>query len=408
VSSGPLRTRLFAGALALALLAAVALVYARTAGHAFLGYDDGLYVTENPTVLAGLTGPSLRAAWLGFHGANWHPVTILSHQLDVELFGLRPAGHHLINVALHALNALLCGLFFWRTTGALLRSALVAALFALHPLRVESVAWVAERKDVLAGTFFFLTLLAHAAWVQRPTPRRRFAVVLALALGLLAKPMLVTVPCLLVLLDRWPLARVEPWRVLVREKWPLFLLALVSSVLTVVAQRAGGALQPLERLSLLERAATAVQGTQIYLTQSLWPSGLAPFYPHPALIPGAPFAPLGGRTLGGLALLAGITVAVLCLRRGRPALWTGWLWFLGMLVPVAGLVQVGIQLHADRYTYLPAIGLALLLVFGLLARLPARALALGLGGVCALLAVVSARQVVHWRDTGTLFEHACA
>jgi len=397
--------------LSLALVLALAAVYARTGGHAFLTYDDGLYVTENPHVLGGLSWAGLRAAFLGFHGGNWHPLTVLSHQLDVSLFGLDAGAHHLVNAALHALNAALCLVVLARATGNVWAAALVAALFALHPLRVESVAWVAERKDVLAGTFFFLTLLAHVARVRRPTRAGGALVALCLALGLLAKPMLVTLPCLLLVLDRWPLARREPWSALVREKSALFLLALVSAVLTVVAQRAGGSLQALDQLTLAERGATAVRAVWTYLAQSLWPVDLAPFYPHPALVPGAEFAPLGARTWLALALLAGVTLCAWALRARRPALLAGWLWFLGMLVPVAGLVQVGLQLHADRYTYLPGIGLAVALVYGLGAGLGPRAArsALALGGVVALACgVASARQVARWRDTRTLFEHALA
>jgi tetratricopeptide (TPR) repeat protein len=395
----------------LALVASVAALYAPTARHEFVGYDDGSYVTRNPHVANGLSLANLRWAFTEFHSANWHPLTWLSHQLDAELFGLAPGPHHLVNAALHALNAALCFLFFARATRALWPSALVALVFAVHPQRVESVAWISERKDLLAGVFFFLALLAHERCVRAPSRARRVAVVLAALLGLLAKPMLVTLPLVLLLVDRWPLARATPLTPRLGEQLPLLALAALSAAVTLVAQRAAGAVSTLETLDLSARLATAVLGTWSYLAQAFWPAGLAFFYPHPALVAPESFDPAGARVwLGALALLA-LTLGLWRLRARAPAALVGWGWTLGMLLPVIGLVQVGTQAYADRYVYLPFVGLTAGLVFGLLALVPARVaralFALGLLA-CAGFALVARRQVATWRDDATLCVRALA
>ncbi len=397
--------------IALALVAVVALLYAQTARHDFVGFDDGSYITRNPHVNSGLSGANLRWAFGAFHSGNWHPLTWLSHQLDVELFGLAPGGHHLENAALHALNAVLCFLFLRRTTATLWASALAALLFAVHPQRVESVAWASERKDVLAGTFFFLTLLAYERYARAPGPRRYVLVLLAFALGLLAKPMLVTLPVVLLLLDRWPLARTTPWRALLLEKLPLFGLALGSAAVTLLAQRAAGAVSTLEQLALAQRLGLAVLGTWAYLAQAFWPSGLAFFYPHPARSAPDAFAPLATPVLLGTLALVALTLAAWRLRRRAPALVVGWAWMLVMFLPVIGLVQVGRQFIADRYAYLPLLGLVLALVYGVGALAPAAArralFALGVA-LGAALAAVSFRQVGTWKDDRALCERALA
>jgi len=414
------RPRWLAPLLALLLFGLTAALYARTRHFDFLRYDDDVYVTDNPAVLAGLRADSVRWAFSSGHGANWHPLTWLAHMLDVELFGLRAGAHHLTSALLHAANAALLLLALRALTGALWRSALVAALFALHPLRAESVAWVAERKDVLAGTCFLATLWAYALYARRGGRGRYLLCLGCFGLGLLAKPMLVTVPCLLLVLDRWPLER---WRAggtppasraprrLWLEKLPFFALALTSSWITLRVQQAGGAVGPLEVLGPLARLANALESSAIYVRQTLWPTGLCAFYPLPTI--GHPELPAWTpRTLSAALLLLGLGLLAWRLRARLPALAVGWLWYLGMLVPVVGLVQVGAQAHADRYTYLPGIGLAIALVWGLasLARTAAarRWLAAGSVLVLGLLARVSAQQIDTWRNDRTLFERALA
>lgn len=400
-------------ALGAVLVVVVAALYAQTAANGFVSYDDDAYIVQNPHVAGGLTAANVRWAFTESHSANWHPLTWLSHQLDVELFGLAPGPHHLENAALHALNAVLCFVFLRRATGSVWASALVGLLFAVHPQRVESVAWASERKDVLSGAFFFLTLLAYERYVRTRTGARYAVLALTFALGLLAKPMLVTVPLVLLLLDYWPLRRIggeQPARALLREKLPLFALAAASASVTLLVQRAGGAVQPMEVLSFAERVATALLGTVTYLAQALWPAGLAFFYPHPALIAGGVFEPLGGKVVLSALALAGTTLLVWRLRARCPYLLVGWLWLLIMLAPVIGLVQVGSQFHADRYVYLPLIGPTFALVF--LARsycaTSSRARAAYAAGLAlaALYAGIAYRQIGTWRDSGTLAARA--
>jgi tetratricopeptide (TPR) repeat protein len=392
-------------------------LYLRTAGFEFLNYDDPDYVTQNPAVADGLGAGDL--AWaFGFHAANWHPLTWLAHMLDVELFGLAPGPMHLVNAGLHALNAALLFLGCASLTRRLGPSALVATLFAVHPLRVQCVAWISERKELLASALFFALLLCYARYVhgrERGKGRGAYLAALAcLALGVLAKPMLVTAPCVLLLLDRWPLARATrgAWPALWREKLPFFALAAISASLTWLAQRAGGAVGELAALPLGARLASAGAGVLAYVRASVWPTDLAVFYPHPALLGQSALVP----GLAGAALALVVSLLAWRLRRAAPALFTGWFWFLGMLVPVIGLVQVGDQAWADRYAYLPTIGLALALVFGVNENLerierpgPLRtALACGAGAACLVLAAVTLRTVPHWRDSQSLFERALA
>jgi tetratricopeptide (TPR) repeat protein len=379
----------------------------------FVNFDDGLYVSSNPRVQAGLTWDGFLWAWQANVASNWHPLTMLSHMLDCQLYGLNPKGHHLTSLLLH-LAAVWC-LFevLRRMTGAVWRSAVVAALFAVHPLHVESVAWVAERKDVLSGLFFVLTLGAYLRYTRRRTVKAYAVVALTFALGLLAKSMLVTLPCVLFLIDLWPLGRlpVTSWqdakpalRPLLVEKIPLLVLAAVMSGLTVYTQTRS--LAKLAAVPMGRRIGNAFVSYAVYLGKTFWPERLAAFYPLPRSVPfwtGAAAA----------ALLLAITTVVLLRLRRSPWLTVGWLWFVGMLVPVIGILQVGRQGMADRYTYLPSIGLFLALVWEaaeLASRRKATRTALAAAAVAllAVLAVVCRAQAETWKDSKTLFSHAVA
>ncbi|MCC6847406.1 MAG: tetratricopeptide repeat protein [Deltaproteobacteria bacterium] len=402
-------------AVAAVLLLATLALYAPVRDHAFLNYDDTEYVTEHPRVRAGLTRAGVAWALTGVHQATWHPLTSLTHLLDVQLFGLDAGPHLLVNVLLHACATAVLFLVLRSATGARWPSAFVAAAFAWHPLRVESVAWVSERKDVLSGLFWMLTLAAYVGYARRPTWGRWFAIAAVFTLGLLAKPMLVTLPCVLLLLDLWPLGRVPPaggapavWRALVREKLPLFGLAAAMSAATVLAQRSAGALTTLATAPFGYRVGNALVSYVAYLRKILWPTGLAVFYP--------PREDLSvWAALAAAALVAAVTVAVLRAARRAPYLLVGWLWYLGTLVPVIGLVRHGEQAMADRFTYLPSIGIFMVLAWaarelaaGARPRVPA-GLATA-GGALALAACVAAtaRQLDHWRDSVSLFTHALA
>jgi tetratricopeptide (TPR) repeat protein len=395
--------------LALAVLAA----YGRVAGHEFIAYDDGPYITENPHVRNGLTLAGLRWACTTFHMGNWHPLTWISHMLDCQGFGLDPGPHHLVSVLLHAATAVLLFVALQRLTGGLWPSAFVAAAFALHPLRVESVAWAAERKDVLAGLFWMLVLLAWERWVRRPSAGRYAAVLVLLVLGLAAKSMLVTLPFVLLLLDVWPLGRwpARPARTLILEKVPLLAAAALFSAVTVVAQRSAGAIGPMEHLSLASRAANAATSYVAYLAQTVWPAGLSFYYPHPGLRLAAEQGSVGAAAIGAAVLLVALTALALALWRRRPYVPVGWLWYLGTLVPVIGLVQVGMQARADRYTYLPSIGLYIAVAWAAAfwchgSRSRRRAVAIASAALLAAAFGATAVQVSHWRDSGTLARHA--
>jgi Flp pilus assembly protein TadD len=389
------------------LLLAVDLVFGQTARFEFV-YDDGIYLCENPRVAHGLTIKGVTWALTSTHANNWHPLTWFSHMLDCQLYGLRwPGGHHLTNVLLHAANSILLFLVLRRMTGDLWPSGFAAALFAIHPLHVESVAWVAERKDMLSGLFFLLTLAAYVGYVRRPFSLLRYLLVAALfALGLMAKPMLVTLPCVLLLLDYWPLGRYSPpFMRLVAEKLPLLALAGLSCAVTPLAQ--GQAVQSWEFMPLSARLANALVSYAVYLGQLFCPLGLAAFYPHPGTA-----IPLW-QIVGALLLLAGIFAVALAIRRRCPYLLVGWLWYVGMLVPVIGIVQVGQQARADRYTYLTQIGLYVALVWGA-AHVSRRwshrrwVCTAGSTVVLLLLAVGASRQTSFWRDSETLWTRALA
>ncbi|MFM2082583.1 MAG: hypothetical protein RL380_1274 [Verrucomicrobiota bacterium] len=394
-------------------------LYLPVARHGFVVYDDGDYLLENPVVQNGLTWAGVRWAFVGWHAHNWHPLTWLSHMLDCELFGLDAAAHHLMSAALHAVNASLLCLLLLRLTRKLWPSVVVAALFAWHPLRVESVAWAAERKDVLSGLFALLTLWFYARHLETVESRKLKAenpsstaaywfALLFFALGLLSKPMLVTLPCVLWLLDWWPggrFADARQRREAVREKWPFLLLAAVVCVVTCLAQRAA-AMVTLEQQPWSLRLGNAALAYAQYLSKTFFPASLAVIYPLPKTLAAA--------SVGAAGLLLGaVTWLAWRGRRSHPWGLVGWLWFLGMLVPVIGLVQVGRQAFADRYTYLPHIGGFIALVFGVhawAATRPVKPVVLGAVAAVGLAACVTVteRQLRHWQDSETLFTHALA
>ena len=399
--------------LCLFLAAIVWLVFGQTIHHQFINLDDGAYVLKNPQVSRGLTSEGIIWAFTQSHAANWHPLTWLSHMLDCQLYGLSPGGHHLTNVLLHAANAILLFLVLRQLTGSLWRSAFVAALFAIHPLRVESVAWVSERKDLLSGLFFLLSIWAYVRYTRNRSRARYGALLLFFTLGLLCKPMLVTLPAVLLLLDYWPLDRMpsatdsrdkkfQTLRTLVLEKLPLVGLAVASCAATIVAQQS--AMQPLASISLPLRAGNALIACAAYIGNMWWPSELAVFYP-------LAFRDItASRVILSLVLLIGIFAIVFILRRWR-YLVTGWLWYLVMLGPVIGIVQVGSQARADRYTYLPQIGLALLVTWAvadLCARWRYHRIFLA---TCSLIIIGALTFAAHlqasaWKDSETLWTQA--
>jgi tetratricopeptide (TPR) repeat protein len=403
------------------LLLAVGLVFGQTVRQGFIEYDDPAFVYENPHVAPGLSVSGVWWALTDGTFGEWCPLSSLSHMLDCEIYGLDPAGHHLTNVLLHAASSVLLFLVLLRMSGSLWPSAWVAAIFAVHPLHVESVAWVAERRDVLSGLFFMLTLFAYALYAERPSMARILAVAGCFALGLMAKPIVVTVPCLLLLLDYWPLDRFRDatgarrsaelgWR-LVAEKIPLIVLAAVTCWIVLSTHSSMRGDNPLDEISLSARLSNALVSYAAYLGKSFYPVDLA-FYPLRSSVPLAQAA-------GALVLLVAITGAAVYGGRRRPYLLVGWLWFLGMLVPVIGLVQRVAVDHADRYTYLSQIGLSIALAWSVssanrsrhacpAARWRQGLLAVASGGAVLLLGVVAWRQTAHWRDFETLWTHALA
>ena len=392
------------------LLLAVAAVFGQTLGHEFVNCDDDRYVYENPVVQKGLSLEGLRWVWTYGEIGHWHPLTWLSHMLDVQIHGLRAGGHHLTNVLLHAASAVLLFLILWRLTGFLWRSAFVAALFAVHPLRAESVAWIAARKDVLSGLFFMLTLGAYVAYVACPAAKVRYWImVLLFALGLLSKNMLVTLPFVLLLLDYWPLNRLSGFapRDLFRlavEKWPLFALTLASCVITLLVPEE---VAVADRLPLALRLENAVVSYALYLGQMIYPARLACLYPNPT-------APLAfWPVAGGLVLLLAISVAAIAFRRRHPYLLVGWLWYLGMTAPVIGIVQISFYAHADRYTYLPQIGILLMLTWTAADWFSRqryhRLLPVALSAILlSVLMIAAYLQTSHWRDSESLWTHTLA
>jgi tetratricopeptide (TPR) repeat protein len=391
------------------------IVFGQTLGHDFVNYDDPKYVYENTKITSGLSISGIGWAFTHIHSENWHPLTTISHMLDCQLYGLKAGVHHFTKALLHAIAVILLFLTLQHMTGAFWRSAFVAAVFAIHPLHVESVAWIAERKDVLSGVFFMLTLLAYVNYVRAPSVTRYLTVVLVFAFGLMSKPMLVTLPCVLLLLDYWPLKRIrgqtseirrqENLLMLVAEKIPLIVLSAISSAITFLAQRY--AIGWTEQLPIRWRINNALATYVAYIWQMFWPANLAVFYPH-----SENRLPLWEIVLA-LAILIGITTAALALRKKRPYFIIGWLWYVGMLVPVIGLVQVGWQGRADRYTYLPQIGLYILITWAVADftaswRRQREILSVGAVIIIGVLGWRAWIQTSYWRDSETLFNHALA
>jgi tetratricopeptide (TPR) repeat protein len=394
------------GALALGILA----IYAPVRSFPFIAFDDPQYVIDNPAVESGLKWDGLVWAFTAPHAANWHPLTWLSHMLDVSLFGLDAGAHHVVNVAFHFVSSLLLFAVLRAATASVWRSAFVAMVFAFHPLRVESVAWISERKDVLSTCFWMATMAAYVGWVHRRGARWYALLLAAFAAGLLAKPMLVTLPAVLLLLDFWPLGRLSVRdstriRAVVLEKVPLLVLAALGAAATVYAQRSGGAVVALDQAPLTARLANAVVSYVRYVGAMLYPAGLAVFYPY------RPWSwwVAGG---AGIALVVVSALALMAARR-HPYVLVGWLWYVVTMAPVIGLVQVGSQSMADRYTYVPQVGLALVAAWGaadVLAgwRHRTAALASASAAIAVACVALSARQVGYWRSTEALFEHALA
>jgi tetratricopeptide (TPR) repeat protein len=413
--------------ISLFLIVATLVVFWPVRDAEFINFDDDHYVTENLQVKAGLTLKSVGWAFTTTHASNWHPLTWISHMLDFEFYGLSPGGHHITNVLFHIANTVLLFLVLTRMTKNTWGSGFVAALFALHPFHVESVAWISERKDVLNTFFWMLTMWFYIHYVEQPRFDRYLWVFLSFGMGLLSKPMLVTLPFVLLLLDYWPLGRfrfrsssdLQISQIqnsantthtnsvisgLVLEKVPLFILSVLSSIVTFIVQQKGGAVGTLEKYSLGDRMTNALASYVSYIEKMIWPHSFAIFYPYPGRFP-------LWQIIGASLLLVGVSVLAACTLRRRLYLAVGWLWYLGTLVPVVGVVQVGNQSMADRYTYIPLIGLFLMIAWGvsdLLERWRYRRAALAvLGGVVlSIFIVLTKLQVQHWKTSATLFEHA--
>ncbi len=403
---------------ALALVGATIIAYAHVLGCGFVEYDDTVYVTENFRVQAGLTWDNIRWAFTTFFFSNWHPLAWLSHMLDCNLSGLRPGGHHATSLILHLVNTLLLLAILRRATGSLWRSAFVATVFALHPLHVESVAWIAERKDVLSAFFGLLAIWAYIAYAERRHVPRYLLVLCLFALGLMAKAMVITLPGILLLLDVWPLRRLDLAKPLDKatmaraaglllEKTPLFALSVAAALLNILAQGRSGAVASFEAFSMRARIANALISYIAYIGKAIWPVRLAVLYPHPGEDVSIGYA------VAAAGLLAVISAAALMWARRRPYLLVGWLWYVVMLLPVIGIVQVGSQAMADRYAYLPLIGLSIMLAWSIPERLlESRSAHTGLAACGILiLAAMTAKtwdQVRYWRDGEALFRHALA
>ena len=402
----------------LVLIFVTLVVFHQLPSHDFINLDDDILVYENPHVHGGLNKEGIAWAFTTFEAYNYHPLTWLSHMLDCQLFGLRPGMHHLTNLLFHLMNTALLFLVLRRMTGTLWRSGCVAALFALHRLHVESVAWIAERKDLLSAFFWLLTMWAYARYAERPGLNRYLPVLLFFSLGLLSKPMVVTLPFVLLLLDFWPLGRMQFHQAgtdsrpldskvsvfrLFWEKIPLFALAAISIVVTFAAQQQGGALKSLESFPLTTRIANALIAYVSYIGKMIWPHNLAVYYPYSESVP-------MWQAAGAALTLICLTVLLLWTARRRPYLAVGWLWYLGTLVPVIGLVQVGSQAMADRYTYLPLVGLFIALAWGVPSLFAGWQHRQSILATLATILLVSFTvctwlQLRHWQNSITLFQH---
>jgi len=392
--------------ISLALAVVVFGIYFQVRNFEFIGYDDPEFVVNNPHIRGGLTAASILWALRTGYAANWFPLTWLSYMAGVDLYGLASGWHHVTNVFLHALNAILLFLLLRRMTGAQWPSAFVALLFAVHPLHVEPVAWVAERRELLSGLFWFLSIGAYLNYIERPRTTAYMLLVLAFACGLMSKPMIVTLPFALLLLDYWPLRRWQttPLRRLIVEKAPLAALSTAASAITLVVQHGAGAVSSLAEVPFHFRLENALVSYLAYLFQFFWPARLAVLYPYATDLP-------AWQAIGSGALLAAITALAIWERKRRPYLLVGWLWFTGTLVPVIGLVQVGVQSRADRYMYIPLIGLSIMVVWSLAEiadrRAAVRPAAAALAAIaCCASGVVAWSTAAYWRNTVTLFRHA--
>ena len=399
--SAPARQFPFDPIICLGLVLAIFAVYAQSGKFDFVSYDDDLYVYNNPHVKAGLTLAGIKWSLTAIVSSNWMPLTLWSHMLDAQLFGLNAGMQHLVNVLFHAVASVLLFLVLRHATGACAASAFVAFVFALHPLHVESVAWIAERKDVLSACFWFLGLYAYTRYAEQPGPRRYLMVVALFCLGLMAKPMLVTFPFALLLFDIWPLRRFQ-WPGSVWEKLPLVALSAGSSVVTYFVQRSAGAVSG--GMPFDVRIVNALNTYLTYIVQMFWPARLAVLYSYPQVSSIGPPA-------AAFVILAGVTALVIKALPRHPYYAVGWFWYLGTLVPVIGLVQVGIQSHADRYTYIPLIGLAIMLAWGAMDLMQKwtwiKPLAMTAApAFCMACLLVASAQAAYWRDTLSLFGHA--
>jgi len=421
------------------------IAFGRILGNDFINFDDNVYITENNYIKAGFTSETIKWAFSAVVSSNWHPLTLLSHALDWSLFGANAAGHHLMSLLWHIGSAILLFLFLIKTTGSLWPGAFVAALFALHPLRVESVAWVAERKDVLSMFFGMATLYAYAYYVEKPQISKYFICLILFVLSLMSKPMLVTLPFVFLLLDYWPLGRwqkaLQPQlltvsndsglvkkrikqrgadstkdkivalplmnrakiiRSLLWEKLPFIFLALLSCIVTIWAQSKGGAVASLDQLPLIDRMLNAIISYVQYLMKIFWPVNLAIFYPYRQFLP-------SGQVFGAVSIILAISITVIYAIKKAPFLFVGWFWYLGTLVPVIGLMQVGKQSIADRYTYFPSIGIAIMLVWSVVYLLPKvklrKVIIIPAAIILAALTFLTWQQCGYWKNSITLYNH---
>lgn len=403
----------------LILTAAALIAFWRINQCDFIIYDDSTYVTENMHIRHGVTADAARWAFTTGYASNWHPLTWISHMLDIQIFGLKPQWHHLVNLLFHTINTLLLFIIFQQMTKEAWKSAFIAALFAVHPLHVESVAWVAERKDVLSTFFWMLTMAAYVRYADSSSIFRSLSTLLSyiaalifFVCGLMAKPMLVTLPFVLLLLDYWPLRRFDPYlpkkisrlRPLLLEKIPFLVFAALSCVVTYIVQQKGGAVKTFEAFPLSERISNAFVSYVIYIGKTIWPTNLAVYYPHPGARPLL-------QVLGAVVLLAAITITLVPASKRRPYLAFGWLWFAGTLVPVIGIVQIGSQAMADRYSYIPLIGLFIMMAWGIpeaLKNLRYRreVFFASSSSIIVCLATVTWIQTGYWLNDITLYDHS--
>ena len=386
----------------------------------FIRFDDDQYVYGNPHVKTGVTMNNVIWAFTAFHSCNWHPLTWISHMIDCQFFGLNPGPHHVVNLAFHIINTLLLFLVFKKMTGGLWQSAFVAALFALHPLHVESVAWIAERKDVLSAFFWMLTIFVYEKYARRPTVVRYFFVFLFFALGLMSKPMVVTLPFVLLLMDLWPLKRIRinhppdgksthqiniMYR-LILEKIPLFFLSAISSVITFYAQKSGQSVANLNLIPIHTRIANSLVSYATYIESMIWPTKLGVLYPYV-------FQQPVWKIMGACLIVIFISLLSVTTIRKIPYFFVGWLWYLGTLIPVIGLVQVGRQAMADRYTYIPFIGLFIIFAWGMsdfYGKIQKSRIAFASSAmiIVTVLTIVTWKQIGYWKNSILLFEHTLA